>query len=189
MKKLYFITSNRGKFIEAKQKIEPLGIKLFQKNLGYPEIQVDTLEEVVQYGIQYLEKIFPHSFIIEDAGLFINKLNGFPGVYSSYVYHTIGCQGILKLLDKTGMERRTAVFRSVYGYKEPGKKSMLFKGEIYGKISISEKGKNGFGYDPIFIPDKATKTFAQMTLDEKNTWSHRGKALEKLVGFLSKKID
>jgi XTP/dITP diphosphohydrolase len=182
MKTLYFITSNKSKFLEAQEKLKILNIKLVQKNLGYPEIQANTLKEVTRFGVAYIQKKFSHPFIIEDAGLFIDILKGFPGVYSSYIYHTIGCKGVLKLLEGTEIGR-TAMFRSVYGYKKPDKKPVFFIGECHGTISREEKGESGFGYDPIFVPDGKARTFAQMTVVEKNNYSHRGMALEKFIDF------
>jgi XTP/dITP diphosphohydrolase len=84
-------------------------------------------------------------------------------------------------------KRRTAVFRSVYAYSEPDKKPLFFIGECQGKIANKERGEGGFGYDPIFIPDGETKTFAEMSIEEKNTFSHRGKAMDKLIDFLKEK--
>ncbi len=180
MKTLYFITSNKGKVLEAKTKFLDLDINIVQKNLGYPEIQADTLEDVAWYGAKYVLKKFNYPFILEDAGLFIDALNGFPGVYSAYVFYKIGCPGILKLLENINDNKRKATFRSVYAYGEPRKKPMLFIGECHGMISKKVLGEHGFGYDPIFIPDGNNKTFGQMDTEEKNLISHRGKSLEKL---------
>lgn len=185
MKTIYFITSNKGKILEAKKKFSNFNIDLIQKNLGYPEIQADTLEEVAKFGIMHIQKQFNQPFIIEDAGLFIDALDGFPGVYSAYVYHRIGCSGILKLLTNKQCDRK-ATFRSVFGYGQPGKKPKLFIGESKGTISKKTAGKNGFGYDPIFIPQGENKTFAQMETEEKNQFSHRGKSLQKLIEFIKK---
>jgi len=185
MNNIYFITGNKGKYIEAKEKIEKIGINLIQKNLGYPEIQADDLEEVAKYGINHIIKNFKETFFLEDAGLFIDTLKGFPGVYSAYVYHTVGCDGILELMkDKNN---RKAVFRSVIGYKKKDEEPIFFIGESRGKINIKQKGKNGFGYDPIFIPNDSEYTFAEMKTDEKNIFSHRGKSIEKLIGYLQEK--
>ena len=184
MKKLYFITSNKGKLQEASEKLQPFGFSVIQKDLGYPEIQADTLEEVVAAGISFLQSRCQERFILEDAGVFIDSLEGFPGVYSKYVFFTIGLSGILRLLE--GLDNRKAVFRSVYGYYEPGKKPMIFIGECPGKITTKKQGDHGFGYDPIFIPDGAQTTFAEMTIREKNQFSHRARALEKLIMVLSK---
>ena len=184
MKTLYFITSNKGKVLEAKSKLSDLNIDVIQKDLGYPEIQTDNLEDVARIGAGFVQKKFNHPFILEDAGLFVDVLDGFPGVYSAYIFYKIGCSGILKLLEELNDDKRKATFRSVYAYGEPGKKPMLFVGECRGTISKKDLGEHGFGYDPIFIPDSETKTFAQMKTEEKNRFSHRGKSLEKLKNFL-----
>jgi XTP/dITP diphosphohydrolase len=179
MKILYFITGNKGKAQEAEQKLQSLGFTVVPKDLGYPEVQADTLEEVALRGVEHVQVRFDKPFILEDAGLFIDALHGFPGVYSKYVFLTIGLQGILRLLERE--KNKDAVFRSVYAYSEPGKKPILGIGECKGKISPESRGKNGFGYDPIFIPNGSEKTFGEMTIKEKNSYSHRAKALENLV--------
>ena len=184
MKKIYFITSNKGKVKEAKEKLADAGIDVLQKNIGYPEIQSEKLEEVALYGVEHIQKNFNQPFILEDAGLFIDSLNGFPGVFSAYVFYNIGCKGILKLIEN--QNNRKAVFKSVFAYGQPNKKPKLFVGECKGKISKEMVGKHGFGYDPIFIPDGETKTFGEMKTSEKNNFSHRGKSLEKLHYFLKK---
>jgi len=186
MKTIYFVTSNKGKFLEAKEKLVPQGFEIVQRNIGYPEIQATNLEDVALFGIEYTEKKIRHPFILEDAGLFVDALDGFPGVYSSYVYYTIGLKGILKLLEDQSGDGRKAVFKSVIAYKGSDKKPRLFVGECHGMISNQELGDHGFGYDPIFIPDGDTRTFGQMEVGEKNRFSHRGKSLEKLLDFFKK---
>lgn len=183
MKTVYFITSNKGKVLEAKTKFSDLDINVVQKDLGYPEIQADSLEDVARFGAEHVQKKFNQPFILEDAGLFIDVLDGFPGVYSAYVFYKIGCSGILRLLKEFDNNSRKATFRSVYAYGESGKKPRLFVGECRGTISKKLLGEHGFGYDPIFIPDGETRTFAQMDTNEKNRFSHRGKSLEKLKDF------
>jgi XTP/dITP diphosphohydrolase len=184
MKRLYFITSNKGKFLEAREKLRPLGFSVIQKDLGYPEIQAEGLEDVALQGITYVRKSFNKPFMLEDAGLFIEVLHEFPGVYSKYVFFTIGLSGILRLLN--GVKNRKAVFRSVYAYSEPGYKPIISVGVCNGTISTEERGKNGFGYDPIFLPKNLRRTFGEMTTDEKNKYSHRSKALDKLILKLKK---
>ena len=186
MKTIYFITSNEGKLKEAKNKLLEANIEVVQKNLGYPEIQANTLKDVAYFGVEHIQEKFNYPFILEDAGLFIDILDGFPGVYSSYVFYTVGCKGILKLLGGVDTNKRKACFRSVFAYGSPGKKPKFFIGECQGIISNCELGNNGFGYDPIFIPNGDTRTFAQMDTGEKNCYSHRGKSLEKLLEFLKK---
>jgi XTP/dITP diphosphohydrolase len=184
--KLYFVTGNSRKFNEVKDKLLPFGFEVIQHDIGYPEIQAESLEEVAHYGVDCLEDKIDHPFIIEDAGLFIEVLKGFPGVYSSYIFYTIGLKGILKLLDGKDKSDRKAVFRSVVAYKEPDVKPIFFAGECYGTISHKEIGTNGFGYDPIFIPDEDTRTFGQMKVSEKNCFSHRARSIEKLLDFFKK---
>lgn len=187
MKTLYFVTSNKGKLAEAQKKLQDLPINIVQHDVGYPEIQAEKLEEVVRFGVKTLRKRVDKAFMLEDAGIFIDYLNGFPGVYSAYVYYTIGCKGILQLLKDASADQRTARFKSVYAYSEPSiEEPRLFYGECTGTIATSTKGEQGFGYDPIFIPNGEMQTFAEMTQKEKNQHSHRGKALEKLADFLKK---
>ncbi|MDH7507127.1 MAG: XTP/dITP diphosphatase [Candidatus Thermoplasmatota archaeon] len=182
-KTIYFITSNKGKALEAKEKFSSININVVQKNLGYHEIQADFLEDVAFYGAEDVKKRFKKPFFLEDAGLFVDALNGFPGVYSAYVYYTIGCNGILKLLEGLDDEKRKACFKSVIAYGQPSKKPLIFTGKCYGRISKKTQGTRGFGFDPIFIPDGEKKTFAEMETNEKNRFSHRGKSLEKLINF------
>ena len=183
MRTLYFITSNKGKFLEAKEKLLPLGFSVIQKDLGYPEIQAESLEDVALQGITHVRMGFLEPFMLEDAGLFIESLHGFPGVYSKYVFFTIGLPGILRLL--SGVKERKAMFRSVYVYSEPRKNPIIVFGECKGIISMKKQGTHGFGYDPIFIPDGAQKTFGEMTIEEKNQFSHRAKALGKFINVLT----
>ncbi|MDK2870545.1 MAG: XTP/dITP diphosphohydrolase [Pyrococcus sp.] len=177
---LFFITSNDGKVREAKKFLEPLGINVIKKPLEYPEIQADTLEDVVVFGLNWLKDKVDKPFIIEDSGLFIEALNGFPGVYSAYVYKTIGLDGILKLME--GIENRKAYFKSVIGFYDG--EIHLFVGEVRGRISNEKRGSHGFGYDPIFVPDGFDKTFAEMSTEEKNSVSHRGKALKEFYSWM-----
>jgi len=185
MKRLYFITGNSGKLQELQNKLKHLQIEIVQHNIGYPEPQVDTLEEVARFGVDHIQKQgIDHPFILEDAGLFIKNLNDFPGVYSKYVFLTIGLDGILQLMkDK---KDRKAEFQSVIAYAKPTGDPVIFKGICKGTLSYEQKGSNGFGYDPIFIAQDKKFTFAEMKTEEKNSLSHRGNAVEKLVEFLAR---
>ncbi len=170
------ITSNKGKYHEYK-KIFPDAKML---NIGYHEIQADSLEEVVEHALEGLKEHAP--LIIDDSGLFIDVYHGFPGVYSSYVMHTLGCQGIIKLMD--GFDNRDAAFECVIGHIDINGDSKLIRGRVSGSITKTMKGTHGFGYDPIFKPEGHDKTFAEMVTDEKNKISHRGKAMEGLMRYL-----
>ena len=171
--RLKFITTNPGKFEEAVDLLSEFDIERIDR--AYTEVQADSLEEVALYGLWELSGEGLEDFFIEDAGLFIHSLKGFPGVYSAYVNRTIGCRGIIKLV---GDDRR-AEFRSIIGLCRNGE-TTIHEGVCEGEIAEEEKGKNGFGFDPIFIPRGSSKTFAEMDIWEKNIFSHRALALGKL---------
>jgi XTP/dITP diphosphohydrolase len=187
--KFYFITGNTHKFDEVSKLFaqEEMNFELEQLDLDPVEIQADNLEEVARIKLNSVKSEVKASCFIEDAGFFVDSpLKGFPGVYSSYVFKTIGNKGILKLIDDT--ESSIAHFSSVIAlYHKPSEKTHLFKGKIDGRVSAKIRGTEGFGYDPIFIPNvRPDKTFAELSQLEKNKISHRGKALGKLVEFLKK---
>jgi XTP/dITP diphosphohydrolase len=182
-------TSNEGKFREMVRMLKPLGHEVVKEDIPYPEIQADTLWDVVQFGIQWLldndKRSWlddpDHGFIIDDSGIFIKPLKDFPGVYSKFVFYSIGTNGILHLLQNS--EHRDAVFKTSLMFHTHGR-NHYFEGTSNGTISVDERGTNGFGYDPIFIPNGSDKTFAEMDIDEKNAYSHRGKAMEQFIDFL-----
>jgi|Deesub1362A_J573_1020465.scaffolds.fasta_scaffold00223_73 XTP/dITP diphosphohydrolase len=178
-----FVTGNRHKFHEALHILSAYGIHLHQDTKGYIEIQSDSIEEIVLFGIKEVMKRArdKSAYIIEDAGLFIEALDGFPGPYSSYVYRTIGNRGILKLME--GVKNRRAKFVSCVGFCSKDSDPVLFKGEVYGNISWFERGSHGFGFDPIFEFGSTGKTFGEMTPDEKSACSHRFIALKKFANF------
>ncbi|WP_297468990.1 XTP/dITP diphosphatase [Thermococcus sp.] len=182
--RLAFVTSNPGKVEEARKYFEPLGIEVYQLRFEYPEIQADTLEEVAEYGVMWLAERIKEPFFLDDSGLFVESLNGFPGVYSAYVYRTLGYQGILKLLE--GETNRRAHFKSVIAYWDG--ELHLFTGRVEGEITTEPRGKFGFGFDPVFKPHGFDKTFAEMTTEEKNRISHRGRALEAFAQWLRENL-
>ncbi|MFO8018686.1 MAG: XTP/dITP diphosphatase [Promethearchaeia archaeon] len=188
-KSLYFVTGNPHKFKEVKEIIseEIDDYRLKHGKLPTVEIQSNSLEEVAKYKLKSVKDGFSNSCFVEDAGFFIETpLKGFPGVYSSYVHKTIGNEGILKLIDN--FENSVAHFSAVIAlYFKPTEEIMVFTGKTKGKVSNEQRGQQGFGYDPIFIPKKyPDKTFGELTVDEKNTISHRSRALQKLISFLKK---
>jgi len=174
MFELKVVTSNPGKAIEIIAALGKAGIKAAHVHMKYPEIRADTFEEVVKASIAHLKGTGLDEFILDDSGLDVRSLNGFPGVYSAYVFKTIGCEGILRLL--SGSRDRHAEFVSVIGGFVKGKEVMV-TGSTKGVITVSQKGTFGFGYDPIFMPDGEKRTFAEMQTEQKNAISHRGKAV------------
>jgi len=168
-----FASSNTHKYEEAKKILAEFGIKLgfFQTELV--EIQDDSLSEIaLKKGIDAYAKC-KKPVIVEDDGLFIDSLSGFPGPFSSYVFKTIGNNGILKL---TG-DNRSAVFVSIIIFRS-AKWSNKFESKVFGTISKNIQGE-GWGYDPIFIPENQTKTYAELA--DKNKLSHRYQSLKKFA--------
>ncbi|NYT20057.1 MAG: XTP/dITP diphosphatase [Methanosarcinales archaeon] len=180
MRKMVFVTGNKGKFGEAKEILAAKDIELMQNTDGYPELQEDDLEPIAAYGAKWAAEKLKHPVMVDDSGLFINALNGFPGPYSAFVENNLGNQKVLKLME--GEEDRTAVFKSVIGYCEPGGEPSVFTGTVEGKIAFEERGTGGFGYDPIF--EYEGKTFGELGTDIKNTLSHRRRALDKFFEWL-----
>ncbi len=181
--KLRFITGNENKVKEASERLKELGFEVVQDNMSPPEVQADTLEDVALFSAGWVVERSPEPFFLEDAGFFVDYLNGFPGVYSAYVFDTIGYEGILRLLSSEN--ERSARFEAVIAYWD-GKEFHTFKGVVKGNVSRKPRGENGFGYDPIFVPEGEERTFAEMSAQEKNSMSHRGRALDKMAEWLKK---
>ncbi|HIQ50166.1 MAG TPA: XTP/dITP diphosphatase [Nanoarchaeota archaeon] len=181
---IYFCTGNKHKLKEYKAILEVAGIKVKKVSAKLIEIQANKLEDVAKEKVKTAYEKIKKPVFVEDAGLFIEALNGFPGVYSAYVFKTIGNQGILKLLN--GIKNRKAIFKAVIAFVDENHKIHFFKGCCKGKIAYSIRGNFGFGFDPIFIPKGYNKTFAE-DVELKNKISHRKRAIEKFVNFLKRK--
>lgn len=184
--KITFVTSNTGKLKEVKDKFETLGIEVVGDKVYYPEIQTDNLREVARYGAQWLKNRLEAPFMLDDSGLFLSALEGFPGVYSAYIYRTIGNRGILNLMNKKGDKR--AEFRTAAALVDANEKIHIFEGVCKGSVIDEERGKNGFGYDPIFMPVGHEITFGEMSTEEKNKISHRGLAFQELFEHIKENL-
>ncbi len=180
---VYFATSNRHKLEELNAALRGCGARAEPVEAPKLELQGESLEEIAAAAASLAYSILHRPVAVEDAGLFVEALNGFPGPYSSYVFRTIGYWGLLKLMD--GVEERSAFFKSVVAYAGPwGVK--LFTGIVRGFIAYEPRGSKGFGFDPVFIPEGSDKTFAEMEVEEKNRFSHRAKAARALCEWLSR---
>lgn len=192
MQKLIFATNNAHKAEEIRSVLEGRFTIITLKEAGIdidiPE-PFDTLEENARQKATTVYSLTGVSCFGEDTGLETNALNGEPGVKSAR-YAGEGrdfAANIEKLLDKLkGKTDRTARFRTVISLMLNGIEYQ-FEGVCEGSITHRPRGEKGFGYDPVFIPHNASRTFAEMSLSEKNQYSHRGKAMEQLVQFLIKK--
>lgn len=185
---VFFASNNINKFNEARTVLAKYKIELGMLRVKTAEIQSANLREIAQISAQDAFRRCRLPVIVEDAGLFIDALFGFPGPYAAYVYKTISNKGLLKLMEN--VEDRKAKFQSVIAYCDSySGKPVCFEGEAAGKIISEEKrgnGKSGFGFDPIFRPLGSVKSFAEMTVEEKNVFSHRAKAVRKFAEWYKK---
>jgi len=176
----FFVTGNVHKFHEARAVLSEFNISTAMLNLETTEIQADNIDLIAKASAFEAAQKSNMPIFVEDAGLFINSIQGFPGPYSSYAYRTLGTQGILKLMK--GVNRRNAYFYSSLAFCDSGKPNSLksFSSKVDGRIALRERGVKGFGFDPIFEPSaEPSRTFSEMTQQEKNKYSHRGKSLRK----------
>ncbi|WP_135821158.1 XTP/dITP diphosphatase [Halostella litorea] len=174
-----FVTGNEGKVREAREYLdEPVE----QVPYDYTEIQGE-LEEIALYGARetFAETDGDEPVLVDDTGLFVEALDGFPGAYSSFVEDTLGIERIPDLVADEG--NRRAAFRTVMVYYD-GETAETFEGNVRGRI-VEPRGEGGFGYDPVFEHDG--ETFAEMDTAAKNAISHRGRALERFADWLAER--
>lgn len=185
---VFFATNNINKFNEARKVLGEYGIAAGMLRVKNLEVQSDSLEEIARASVADAFERCHLPIIVEDAGLFIEALSGFPGPYAAYVYKTIGNDGLLKLM--RDIENRKARFQSVITYLSAKTESPIcFGGEVAGEIVEEERRKDresGFGFDPIFKPVNSARTFAEMDTAEKNKCSHRARALRKFAEWYGK---
>jgi XTP/dITP diphosphohydrolase len=187
-KEIIFITTNAHKVEEIMDLAyaEAGDITIEQLEYDYPERQLDATEEVARASANYIMENMEikKPFFIEDSGMFIPALNGFPGPFSAFVFKTIGNEGLLKLMGGKRGDARRATFKTVVALCETSEKEpILFVGTVEGKIANAMRGEEGFGFDPIFEYKGAT--FAEMSTEAKNKVSHRGKAFRKLLNYIA----
>ena len=189
---LVLATKNRGKVKEFQKYFSPLEIKIVKiddiiKDLKEPEETGTTFEENAKIKAIYYSKFTDNPVISEDSGLVIPYLNDYPGVYSSRIGKN-DSERINKILNKlNGIEgdKRVAYFVSVLALAEKGKIIKTFSGKVKGYIIKEPRGDNGFGYDPVFYYKPIRKTFAKISSEKKNKYSHRGRAIKKLIKFIT----
>lgn len=171
---IYFATTNAGKLKEASN---ILGIEVLGCGLEIEEIQsLDPVKVAVQKARAYFAKL-QKPILVEDVSLTFSALNGLPGTYINDFLKALGNQGLIDLL--VNKSDRKAVAQTTLVYDEH-----VFIGKIEGSIAQKPLGDNGFGWDPIFIPNGFDKTFAQMTDVEKNTCSMRARAFSEFKKYL-----
>lgn len=188
---LVFATHNANKLKEVGLLL-PKNIRLISlEDLGCSEEipeTATTLEANAQLKADYITKHYGISCFADDTGLIIDALNGAPGVFSArYAGEEKDSEKNIEkvLFDLMNITSRTARFKTVIALNI-NSKQILFDGVVEGKITTEKRGAEGFGYDPIFVPTAYDQTFAELPLHIKNEISHRGKALKKLIKYLSK---
>ncbi len=188
-----FATNNKNKIKEIAARIEQTKANIKVKSLRdinfYEDIPENepTLEGNASSKSHYIFHRYHVDCFADDTGLEVEALNGAPGVYSArYAGEPKNMKrNIKKLLNEMKKKNnRKARFRTVISLIINGEEK-LFEGIVNGKLLSEEKGSQGFGYDPLFVPDGYLQTFAQMPLNKKNKISHRAKALDKLVEYLA----
>ncbi len=192
MKKLVFATNNAHKLEEIRailgDKVEILSLNDINCHADIPET-ADTLQGNAALKAQYIYENYGLDCFADDTGLEVEALNGAPGIYSARYAGGEGHDSeanMKKLLSEMqDKENRKARFRTVICLIEGGEEH-FFEGIVNGSIIRERKGGAGFGYDPVFMPDGYSETFAEMGNDEKNKISHRARAVQKLCEYLNK---
>ncbi len=180
--RLGLVTGNRHKLEELSLVLRDYGVELYMLDTPKIEVQSNSLEVIALGAARKAYSRTRVPLIVDDSGLFIEALRGFPGPYSSYVYKTIGVEGILRLL--RGVPDRRACFHAVIAAIVPPYEK-VFHARSCGFITESPRGAGGFGFDPIFAPEEGDgRTFAEMSIEEKNRYSHRAKAARMLGVWL-----
>lgn len=190
-------TQNKHKIEEIEAITKPFGMEIISRSeASVPEFEIDEDGDTFEYNSEKkareIMKVCGKITIADDSGLMVDALNGEPGVYSAR-FAGEPCddkknnQKLLSLLAAVPPEKRTARFVSVITLVYPTGEKIVARGECDGHILYEEVGSHGFGYDPLFVPDGFTQTFAQLPAVTKNQISHRGKALEQLRQILEAK--
>lgn len=184
---LVFVSSNLHKFQEIEKILREQNVTITFHKADLPEIQSNSLEEIALFSAKHAFEQVEQPLFVEDTGLFVQSLNGFPGSYASYVFKTIGNQGILRLLKEES--NREATFRTAIALILSESEFFTFIGETKGTIAHDERGSEGWGYDPIFIPNDGTgQTYAEMGFAQKNKVSHRERCLLKMTEWLKSEL-
>ena len=193
MKELVFATNNTHKLMEVSEMLKDIVLIRSLSEMGLsgdiPET-ADTLEGNALQKAQWVYERTGMDCFADDTGLEVEALGGRPGVYSARYAgeHCSFDDNIIKMLaEMEGKTDRRACFRTVICLIENGEQHHYFEGRVDGQILTERYGKEGFGYDPIFMPDRFAVSFAEMPLEVKNHISHRGRAIAKLVKYLTER--
>ncbi len=184
MREIAFVTGNDQKAKEVAEVLQSYDISIIRANIDLPEIQSDRIESVATDKVTQAYNAVHRAVIVDDAGMFFDGYRHFPGVYSKFMFMALGFEGLFKLIQPG----QKAHFTSYIAYKEKDEGRVhLFRGECHGTLVNEVRGKEKFGmpYDNFFIPDGESRTFAEMTVQEKQQYDHRSKAVAEFAKFLS----
>ena len=181
-KKITYVTGNWAKIASAKQALEPLGFKIENIKMETPEIQANDVTEVSMYSAKWASEKLKCDVLKNDTGLFVEGLNGFPGVYTHYADETIGVDGLLKLMD--GLQNRNAYFKESIAYCKYGNEPVVFEGVTHGTIDVKKSGKYGWSWDFVFIPDGKDKTLSCFPDEERWKLWNSTEAYKELAKYL-----
>lgn len=193
MKNLVFATGNSHKLQEVQGLFKEGFALSCLKDVNITEEIPETADNLVDNALQkawYVYKKCGIPCFADDTGLEVEALNGAPGVYSARYageQKDSRLNMLLLLKNMNGKENRNARFRTIIAYIDENAQEHIFEGEIRGKIIENMAGENGFGYDPIFVPEGYDKTFAQLSSETKNKISHRARAMEKFLSYINSK--
>lgn len=183
-KEIILVTSNPQKAKEIQAAVKPFDIRIKRRAFDIPEIQADSLEAVIRHKVEYAYDLVKKPVIVDDAGMFFVGYKHFPGVYSRFMFMSLGFEGLFKLIH----QHQPAYFASFIAYKGSVKDTPhLFSGRCTGKLTKHIRGtrKPKMPYDNFFIPNGDTRTFAQMSVADKQQYDHRSKAIRKFARFLT----
>lgn len=181
-----YVTGNKGKVDLANLIYKDYDIEIIQKDIDTPEIQDINPSEVAKYSAKYAADLLGVPVLKNDSGLVIEELNGFPGAFAKYAEETIKAEGFIKLLD--GVENRRAYWIESLAFAYPGSEPVVFTSYSYGTISTNVREGRGYDYDKIFIPDKDTRTFSEMSELEQLSFFDN-KAYIELYEYLKDRLD
>ncbi len=190
-KEIIFASHNQGKIAEIRELLSPYGVKVLSAtDLDLPDVEETgkTFEENAYIKALAAAKAKNIPCFADDSGLCVDAIGGKPGVYTArYAPNrdfNLGMDKLLKELDDTNSKNRAAHFSCVIVFAKPDGSYKSFEGRVDGNIATSKTGSAGFGYDPIFIPTGYSRSFAEISSEEKNKISHRGRALQKFIAYL-----
>lgn len=175
---LYFVTSNPHKFAEVKAMLPYIE----QLDIDLPEIQDIDPHKVIRHKLEEALKHAQGSFVVEDTSLSLDCLNGLPGTFIKWFLVTIGNKGLLELVEKYRNNKATA--KTLVGYATSAEDIHFFEGDLRGTLRHSDVTSK-HGWDSIFEPEGSSKTFSEMSAEEKNAISMRRIAFEKLQSFIA----